>query len=120
MTIGGPSTLGLETVPAFARGPVLAVAAAAAAVLTAVSWRYGYMGDELYFVAASHHLAWGYADQPPLVPLIALAMDTIAPGVVAVLRIPSMLATVARSPTRPMTIAISTSPRLIRVCSGWA
>jgi hypothetical protein len=84
-----------DPLPAFARGPVLAVAGAVAALLTAVSWRYGYFGDELYFVAAGHHLAWGYADQPPLVPLIALLMDTIAPGSVAVLRIPATLAIVA-------------------------
>lgn len=81
-------------VPAFARGPVFMVAGVVAVLLTAVSGRYGYFGDELYFLAAGHHLAWGYADQPPLVPLIALAMDTIAPGSVVVLRIPATLAMV--------------------------
>lgn len=80
--------------PGFSRGPVLAVAAAVGVVLTAVSGRYGYFGDELYFVAAGHHLDWGYADQPPLLPLIALLMDSIAPGSVAVLRIPATLAIV--------------------------
>ncbi|SHK34203.1 Dolichyl-phosphate-mannose-protein mannosyltransferase [Pseudonocardia thermophila] len=84
-----------EDHPAFARGPVLAVAAAVGLLLTAVSGRYGYFGDELYFVAAGHHLAWGYADQPPLVPLLALVADTVAPGSVAVLRIPATLATTA-------------------------
>ena len=82
----------VRELPVFARGPVLAVAAAVGVVLTAVSGRYGYFGDELYFVAAGHHLDWGYADQPPLLPLIALLMDTIAPGSVAVLRIPASLA----------------------------
>lgn len=82
-------------IPAFSRGPVLAVAVAVAVALTAVSGRYGYFGDELYFVAAGHHLDWGYADQPPLLPLLALLMDTLAPGSVAVLRIPATLATVA-------------------------
>jgi Dolichyl-phosphate-mannose-protein mannosyltransferase len=85
----------VRELPAFARGPVLAAAAAVAVLLTAVSGRYGYFGDELYFVAAGHHLDWGYADQPPLLPLVALLMDTIAPGSVAVLRIPATLATVA-------------------------
>ncbi|HTI28193.1 MAG TPA: glycosyl transferase, family 39, partial [Kutzneria sp.] len=59
--------------------------------LVATSWRYGYFGDELYFVAAGHHLDWGYADQPPLVPFLALIADTVAPGSLWVLRIPAML-----------------------------
>lgn len=32
---------------------------------------YGFFRDELYYIACSHHLAWGYIDQPPLVALIA-------------------------------------------------
>jgi 4-amino-4-deoxy-L-arabinose transferase-like glycosyltransferase len=82
-------------VPALARGPVLAVAGAVALLLTAVSGRYGYFGDELYFIAAGRELDWGYADQPPLVPLLALLMDSVAPGSVAVLRIPATLAIAA-------------------------
>jgi hypothetical protein len=31
---------------------------------------YGYFVDELYFMACSRHLAWGYVDQPPLIALI--------------------------------------------------
>ena len=27
---------------------------------------YGYFRDELYYLACSDHLAWGYVDQPPL------------------------------------------------------
>ena len=72
--------------------PVLVLAGAATTLLLAVSHRYGYFGDELYFVAAGRHLDWGYADQPPLVPLIALVMDTVFPGSLVALRAPAALA----------------------------
>ena len=32
---------------------------------------YGYFVDELYYIACSHHLDWGYVDQAPLIALIA-------------------------------------------------
>jgi hypothetical protein len=35
-----------------------------------VSGRYGYFTDELYYLACSHHLVWGYVDQPPLIAWI--------------------------------------------------
>ncbi len=31
---------------------------------------YGYFVDELYYIACSHHLAWGYVDQAPLIALL--------------------------------------------------
>jgi len=32
--------------------------------------RYGYFVDELYYLACSEHLDWGYVDQPPLIALV--------------------------------------------------
>ena len=36
----------------------------------ATSTRYGYFRDALYYLACSEHLAFGYVDQPPLIPVI--------------------------------------------------
>src|ERR1700743_2610444 len=33
--------------------------------------RYGYFRDALYYLACSHHLDWGYVDQPPLIAALA-------------------------------------------------
>jgi hypothetical protein len=52
--------------PAFDGLLVGGLAVLATALLMAVASRYGYHRDELYFVEASRHLAWGYVDQPPL------------------------------------------------------
>jgi Dolichyl-phosphate-mannose-protein mannosyltransferase len=35
-----------------------------------VAGRYGYFVDELYYIACSKHLAWGYVDQAPLIAVI--------------------------------------------------
>jgi len=80
-------------VSAWARWPVVAITAAVAAALGLTSGRYGYFGDELYFLAAGRHLSWSYADQPPLIPLLARLMDTLFPDSVAALRLPATLAT---------------------------
>jgi 4-amino-4-deoxy-L-arabinose transferase-like glycosyltransferase len=62
-----------------------------AAVLVAFAGRYGYHRDELYFLTAGDHLAWGYADQGPLTPLLARAMEELASGSLTLLRVPSAL-----------------------------
>ncbi len=71
------------------------LAALAAAVLLATSARYGYHRDEMYFLVAGSHAAFGYPDQPPLVPLLSWAMHALAPGSLLLLRAPSALAAAA-------------------------
>lgn len=71
--------------------PLIGVGCLVALLLIAFANGYGYHRDELYFLAAGEHLAWGYPDQGPLTPLIAHAMNAIAPGSLVVLRIPSAL-----------------------------
>jgi hypothetical protein len=73
-------------------GGLGALAAGVAGLLLAVSGRYGYHRDELYFLRAGREPAFGYVDQPPLTPLVARAMDTVLPGSLTGLRLPSVLA----------------------------
>ena len=73
----------------FAAAPVGAVVVGVGALLVAVSGRYGYHRDELYFIAGGRHPAWGYADQGPVTPVLARLMDDVAHGSPTVLRLPA-------------------------------
>ncbi|MET8650722.1 hypothetical protein [Nocardia aurea] len=78
------------------------VAGIFAAVIAAFANRYGYHRDELYFMAAGRRLDWGYADQPPLTPLLARAMTAIDPDSLVLLRLPALAAAT-----------------LVVLCAGW-
>jgi 4-amino-4-deoxy-L-arabinose transferase-like glycosyltransferase len=71
---------------------VLAITAAKLLLHLATASRYGYFGDELYFLACGEHLDWGYVDQPPLIALVAwLVRHSLGTSLLAV-RLPSALA----------------------------
>ena len=56
---------------------VLVVAGLMVVGLMAVSAAYGFHRDEMYFIVAGRHPAFGYVDQPPLTPLISAAAAAI-------------------------------------------
>lgn len=63
-----------SSVRASARGDAAVLGAIALAVFAlhlALSGRYGYRIDELYFLACGDHLDWGYVDHPPLIAAVA-------------------------------------------------
>jgi hypothetical protein len=49
---------------------LFALALATLTVHVLASHGYGYFRDELYYIACSKHLAWGYVDQPPFAALM--------------------------------------------------
>jgi 4-amino-4-deoxy-L-arabinose transferase-like glycosyltransferase len=68
--------------------PVLLVAGLMVAVLLALSSAYGFHRDEMYFIVAGRHPAFGYPDQPPITPLLsaaAVAVLGLSPTAVRVL-----------------------------------
>ena len=74
------------------RVPALAwvIGAVLVAAELAVSGRYGFQQDELYFIVAGRHLAFGYVDQPPLVPLLTRIAGVLGVSPTAIRVIPAL------------------------------
>lgn len=53
--------------------------------------QYGYFRDELYYIACSKRLAWGYVDQPPLsIALLALNRALFGDSLLALRWLPAL------------------------------
>lgn len=95
-TVGGvPESVVEKTssdCPPFAAGAVALVVVVAGVVAVLSATRYGYYYDELYFIAAGKRPSFSYADQGPLVPLLARGVDWVFPGSFVALRIQGIIA----------------------------
>ncbi len=74
-------------------GAILLVIAASKLVVHLYAGRhYGYFVDELYYLACSRHLDWGYVDQPPLIALVTWIWRSVLGQSLAALRLLPALA----------------------------
>ncbi|MGA7093250.1 MAG: hypothetical protein WBX23_04365, partial [Candidatus Cybelea sp.] len=73
------------------------VAVVVAVVHFSVAAQYDAFRNELYFIVTGRHPAFGYVDQPPLVPLLAAATQ-LAGINIWLLRLPAVLAAIALVP----------------------
>src|SRR5215470_6844345 len=87
------------TISAPEKGPVLtdgmpAVLAMAAALLIVhciFNNRYDYFRDEFDYLACARHVAWGYVDQPPLIPWLArVSLVTLGESLRAIRFLPAL------------------------------
>ena len=54
--------------------------------------RYGYFRDEFNYIACGDHLAWGYVDQPPLIPfLIHISRALLGDSLRAIRFVPALV-----------------------------
>ena len=49
--------------------------------------RYGIFRDELYYIACSRHLDWGYVDMPPFIPAVTWLFTTVFGASLFVIRL---------------------------------
>ena len=68
----------------------LAVGALIALITIPFLGRYGWDRDELYYLTASHHLAFGYVDFPPLIALLAWLVHAVFGDSLDALRLVSL------------------------------
>jgi 4-amino-4-deoxy-L-arabinose transferase-like glycosyltransferase len=70
----------------------LVAALATFVVHLAANPHYGFFRDELYFIICGFHPAWGYVDQPPLVPLLAAGSQLLGHSLLLLRALPALFA----------------------------
>jgi hypothetical protein len=76
-----------KLLPLSAAGMILCLVAAKLLIHLYAGRHYGYFRDELYYLACSRHLDWGYVDQPPLIALIAWMVRSVIGDSLAAIRL---------------------------------
>ena len=108
--------------------PFLRTAAGRACVLLAlaklllllpIATRYGWHGDELYYLQAGRHLDWGYVDFPPGVAVLSWIVDGIAgPSLFGLRLAGALLALVAAVAAGAIAREFGAGPRLQVLATG--
>jgi 4-amino-4-deoxy-L-arabinose transferase-like glycosyltransferase len=80
-----------------ARWAAAIVAAIVAVMFVPAAGHYGAFRNELYFIVCGRHPAFGYVDQPPVVPLLA-ALTSLGGVHLGLLRLPAILSDIALIP----------------------
>ena len=89
------------------------------ALLVPILGRYGWDRDELYFLAAGRHLAFGYVDFPPITAVIARAVDVVAgPSLITLRIVSSLLAAIAAVAAGAVARELGAGPRLQVLATG--
>lgn len=89
--MSGAVTVHVDRDQRFATLPVAALALLKLAIHLYAGRYYGYFVDELYYLACSRHLAWGFVDQPPLIAAIAwLVRHVIGDSLPAIRLLPAV------------------------------
>lgn len=70
--------------------PIAVIAALSFLFHMLVAGNYGYFRDELYYIAAGHHLAPGYVDFPPMIALLAALLQPVGDNLVIIHIVPAL------------------------------
>lgn len=98
-------------------GHVISATAALVVVLAVLAPLYGYHRDELYFRMLPP--AWGYTDQPPLVPLLAQGLIGLFGDSVVSLRIGALVCAAASIPLLALITREVGGSRLAQAFTAW-
>jgi 4-amino-4-deoxy-L-arabinose transferase-like glycosyltransferase len=98
---------------------VWTIAAIVAVLHLATAARYDFFRNELYFIICGRHPAFGYADQPPIVPLLAAATQIFGENLF-LLRLPAAIAATALIPVTASLALLLSGSRIAAILAAIA